>query len=67
MPFDEVSEREEACREGCCLSCESSWRFRRSSLPELMRICGGACLGGGRESFGSMAVRKSAAQAAGRR
>ena len=67
MPFDEVSEREEACREGCCLNCESSWRLRRSSLPELMRMCGGACLGGGKESFGSMAMRKSAARAAGRR
>jgi hypothetical protein len=67
MPFDEVSEREEACREGCGLSCESSWRLSRSSLPELMRICGGACLGGGRESFESMAMRESAARAAGRR
>ena len=67
VPFDEVREREEACREACGLGCESSWRLRRSSLPELIRMCGGACLGGGRESFGSMSMRKSAARAAGRR
>lgn len=46
-----VNDRDDGCRDVCgrdwasgCCCCDMS---SRSSLPELMRICGGACLGGG--------------------
>jgi len=53
-----VNDRDDGCLEVCgrfCASCDCCDMSSRSSLPELMRICGGACLGGGEEVSESIA------------
>jgi len=52
-----VNDRDDGCLDVCGRdSCCCCWMLSRSSLPELRRMCGGACLGGGEDGSESMAV-----------
>lgn len=57
-----VNDRDDGCREVCgrdWASCGCCDIPSRSSLPELIRMCGGACLGGGDEVSESIVVAEA--------